>query len=285
MNSQATPNSISSPASAVGHSPSGLPDGPTIERSAPALARASRSARPESSLAPRTSATFGPSSVTLSRSESLQRRLESRLRANLDVNGSPEYVLTWKHWDMLSGPPICALRGSPRRNSDSGFTGWPTHTVNDSRGGRNRTSGRSNPNSRHHDGVMLVDAVLLHGWPTPRATDGDKGQRTDEGAYREARRRTCGHDLPTTVVLHGWATPTTRAHKDGASIGSVPVNGLLGRQVWAYAETTASGAVLSPAFHLWLQGYPAAWHLSGEAAMQSCRNSPRSSSSRAAKAA
>jgi hypothetical protein len=43
----------------------------------------------------------------------------------------------------------------------------PTPTVNDSRGGRNRTSGRTNPNSKHHDGMTLVDWALLHGVPTP----------------------------------------------------------------------------------------------------------------------
>jgi hypothetical protein len=29
-----------------------------------------------------------------------------------------------------------------------------------------------------------------------------------------------------------WPTPTTRDHKDGASDGTVPINGLLGRMVW-----------------------------------------------------
>lgn len=46
---------------------------------------------------------------------------------------------------------------------------WPTATVNDSRGGRNRTSGRSNPESSHHDGVTLVDAAMM--WPTPSVAD------------------------------------------------------------------------------------------------------------------
>lgn len=30
----------------------------------------------------------------------------------------------------------------------------------------------------------------------------------------------------------GWATPTTRDHKDGAECSNVPINALLGRQVW-----------------------------------------------------
>lgn len=37
----------------------------------------------------------------------------------------------------------------------------PTPTVSDSVGGRNRTSGRTNPNSKHHDGVTLTDWIWL----------------------------------------------------------------------------------------------------------------------------
>ena len=40
---------------------------------------------------------------------------------------------------------------------DCGY--WPTPTVGDSVGARNRTSGRSSPNSKHHDGVTLCDAI------------------------------------------------------------------------------------------------------------------------------
>lgn len=50
---------------------------------------------------------------------------------------------------------------------------WPTPTLTDSRGGRNRTSGRSNPDSKHHDGVTLVDA---------------------------AKRCTCGSGRPATLL-------------------------------------------------------------------------------------
>src|SRR5690606_9596908 len=61
----------------------------------------------------------------------LQLSLENRLRARLDVNGSPEYELTWKQWGMPSGPPICALRASARRTSGKGFGGWRTPSGSD----------------------------------------------------------------------------------------------------------------------------------------------------------
>jgi hypothetical protein len=75
---------------------------------------------------PATSDTYGLSGESLSPSAVLQSSLESRLRANLDVNGSLECVLTWKHWDMQSGQRICALRASTRPTEDNDFTGWPT---------------------------------------------------------------------------------------------------------------------------------------------------------------
>ena len=49
----------------------------------------------------------------------------------------------------------------------------PTAVVTDSFGARNRTSGRSNPDSNHHDGVTLNDWIRL--LPTARSTDGPKG--------------------------------------------------------------------------------------------------------------
>jgi len=62
------------------------------------------------------------------KSADFQTRLELSLRSMLPTDASPEYALTWKNWDMPSGPPICALRASAHRTSDSGFTGWPTPT-------------------------------------------------------------------------------------------------------------------------------------------------------------
>jgi hypothetical protein len=41
-----------------------------------------------------------------------------------------------------------------------------------------------------------------------------------------------------TGVLDGWATPTSRDHKDNASVGTAPVNALLGREVWLAAWPT-----------------------------------------------
>jgi len=43
-------------------------------------------------------------------------------------------------------------------------------------------------------------------------------------------RRTLGSG--SGLLRSGWATPTTRDHKDGAECLNVPINSLLGREVW-----------------------------------------------------
>ncbi len=227
--------------------------------------------------------TCGPSSETESRTASLQSSLESRLRANLDVNGSPEYGLIWKHWDMLSGPPICALRASARRTSVSVSTGeligWPTprgpHGCGPSDGvtrgvtpegaaqscippagwptptAPTKTEGHQAGNNR-----FTTKTSDLVGWPSPKSSNG-----TGAG-----QRGTGGLNLQTAVQLAGWATTTTRDWKDGEYQPNVPINCLLGRQVWLSGETSMSSpaatekrGVLSPEHSRWLMGFPSGW--------------------------
>ena len=130
MRSKATPSVTSSPGSAVGAMPSGSPDGPTSGPSGPAPFPVSRFRALDSDVAMPIEDTCGPLFSGSSPSADLQRSLESRLRASLDVNGSPEYALIWSTWDMPAGPPICRLRASAHRTSGNGSggspSGWPT---------------------------------------------------------------------------------------------------------------------------------------------------------------
>jgi hypothetical protein len=48
-------------------------------------------------------------------------------------------------------------------------------------------------------------------------------------ALRASAHRTSGKDSGS---MGPWPTPTTRDHKDGKSVGTVPTNALLGRAVW-----------------------------------------------------
>jgi hypothetical protein len=79
-------------------------------------------------------------------SAALQRSLASKLAGVLDVDGCPEYVLTWSESAMPLGPPICVLRASasrisgnvstgsqPCQDSPSPLVGWATPTATNAR--------------------------------------------------------------------------------------------------------------------------------------------------------
>lgn len=158
-------SATSSPASASGLSPFGAPAGQMIDLFGPVPVLANLSARQAKALGLLMSGTYGRPGTTSSKSMALQSSLVSRLQARLACSGSTVFKLTWKQRVTPSGRLISALRGSALPMAASGCISWPTPTVNDSRGGRNRTSGRSNPNSKHHDGVTLVDAARMHALP------------------------------------------------------------------------------------------------------------------------
>jgi DNA (cytosine-5)-methyltransferase 1 len=136
--------------------------------------------------------------------------------------------------------------------------------AGDSKGTRNRTSGRTSAEN-HHDGMTLCDAISL--WPTPqtdsfRSRGGDR--RNEKGLDRMAR------DWPPSGSSM-WMTPTARDHKDGAtSLANTPVNGLLGRQVLtiprAGDDTCDARRSLNPAFVEALMGWPGGWTGFGSAA-------------------
>ena len=76
-------------------------------------------------------------------------------------------------------------------------------------------------------GTPLAIAVQL--LPTPRATDGTKGGPNQRGSSGDLM-------LPSAVML--LPTPIARDWKDGAYCPNVPINGLLGRTVWALDGVT-----------------------------------------------
>ena len=177
--------------------------------------------------------TYGPRSGTSSRSAALQQSLESRLQAAMGANGSPEYALTWRRWDMPSGPPICALRASARRTSVKDCSGWPT--PNTPSGGRSVSIEKMDATGRTVDGkkhtASLEHAVKFAGWATPTTRDWRDGRASQAAMERNAR------------PLNEQATMLAGRTADGSS---------------ALTESTA-GYRLNPLFSLWLMGFPVEW--------------------------
>ena len=221
-----TINATSSQASADGVSRSGSQAGPTIGPSGPARARASLSASQAKAPEPTTPDTSGPSSLSSSASADLQRVLASKLRQRLEGIGSPLYALTWKAWDMPSGPPICALRASARRTSGSGCSGsgWGTPRCSDG-----VIYGSAMPPSGPMGRLELQ--ALLVGWATPATRDWK-----DTGDLSTSMVRQDGRPRMDTVPRQAF----------GATANGSP------------APTERTGR-LSVDLPRWLMGYPEEW--------------------------
>jgi hypothetical protein len=221
---------------------------------------------------------YGRSFSVSSPSAVLQQFLENRLQAAMDVGGSPEYELTWKHWDMPSGAPICALRASARRTSASGSTGvqsgWPTPEAN----GTNRSveAWELRTNAR---GRTVVDSLQIAaqfaGWATPAHRDYKSNSGTDEfHAARAAQTRGKPLSEQVDTLISGWATPAHRdgehcsgqSERTGGRKSNLTDQATLGQEPSGSPASTGRRGALNPAFSLWLMGYPPQWMASAPSA-------------------
>jgi len=170
------------------------------------------------------------------------------LRVEMAGRGSPLYALTWRHWDMPAGPPICALRASGLRTSASASTGWPTPRTQDEKpslAGRKATindKGRVVRESGQDFSMALCDAAQLAGWPTPNA-----GPQNDTDQRWEARREEC-------KATHG-------NNGFGLTLGMASQLATLGPHPGCIPAETGSAVPcrLNPLFSLWLMGFPPSW--------------------------
>lgn len=143
------------------------------------------------------------------------------------------------------------------------LTGWATPRANDA---EKRGEVADDPRNG------LVTQANLSGWATPRA---------ESAGMRHSRAVA---DTPSPLAgqdLSGWTTPQAHdANKRGT--GTIRRAGTIGAiSPSSHAGTESSAECrpcLSPAFSLWLQGFPVAWHSCGARAMRSVSRPPRRSS-------
>lgn len=123
----------------------------------------------------------------------------------------------------------------------------PTPTAGDAKSSRNHAAGRSDPDSEHHDGITLTDALRLQLLPTPRASDSNGA-----GAHGSG-----GADL-WTVVAEASRSGDELAFDWGVWQPAIDRHAVvLGRPApWPVVDGTRS---LSGDFTEWMMTLPEGW--------------------------
>jgi hypothetical protein len=227
----------------------------------------------------------------------------------LDVNGSPEYDLTLKQWDMPSGPPIFRLRAWGRRTSGKDCGGWPTAAARDYRS-EESTEEYNKARWDHSRGKPLsevarqtADLVTPHG---PRAHDSDDSESTYLGraiqnvlfgqtpsggpagtengdgflgGWMSPKASDCKSPgkrrdihLKHQAEAAGYVTPQAKDFRSGQlKRWTNPVHAVsVNDQVEVFRMPDMTGWKLNPRFSLWLMGYPAEWGYCAVPAMRLC---------------
>ena len=246
-------NAISSPVSADGRSPSGLPVSTIDEEFGPDHALASLSPRQALAEGLLTSGTYGLSGSTSCESADLASRILSKLLPVLERNGSTLYRMTCKEKALPSGRLISQVQASVPRTRDSDSmqrSSWPTPSAsdeNDARGGYYGGRIREREGRPPRFAVdRLGQAVQLAGWHTPMAGTPAQNGNNPAGNTDSSRK---------TVALAQAEAPARLTVTGEMLIGS--------------DAGTIYGVPLNPEHSRWLQAYPSAWSKCAVTGMQS----------------
>jgi len=209
-----TPSATSSPGSAAGPTPPASPGGPTNAPCGQEAPLASPSPSPGKVKRRKTSATSGPSSLSLSAPVGPLSSWENRLRQRLERIGSTECNLTWKASATPAGRPLSRLVPSMRPIEEIDFGLWPTPTLPN--GGRSIAHADEwRGNTPYHKGKKIqvdLSQVAKAMWPTPNANN-HKGAYTNPDliqARKDAGRQQNLQDYARWTAM--WPTPTARDH-------------------------------------------------------------------------
>lgn len=242
-------NATSSQGSGSGPTPCVAPDGLMIERSGPAPALVSLSARQAKEAGLLTSGTSGLRGSTSSTSADLRRSLANRLRVRTALLGSTLFNLTWRERATPSGRWISALRASVRRTSGNGCTSlesWSTPSAHGSAGEVSEdleVCGKKFKNTktgRVLQSNLATEAKMLASWPSP-VSEPSNGSPESYLVRKGRKQDGAITDIGAAAQLASWPTPHLNA-----STGA----GTEGREGGANLQTIASWATpTAPAPH------------------------------------